>query len=70
MTILHNALPSYDLSWPNNETSADAAADRLTVSVRQDINLAVPSPYIKKNYVYGRHKKYKAGFLFFLFTVN
>jgi hypothetical protein len=42
-------LSTYDWSSLYNETSVDAAADRLNVAVTQAIDLAVPSGYSKKH---------------------
>jgi hypothetical protein len=41
--VLHNALSTYDWSSLYNETSPDAAVDKLNVAVIQTIYLAVPS---------------------------
>jgi hypothetical protein len=47
--VLYNAL--YNCEWSSlyNETSVDAAVDRLNFSVTQAIDLAVPSGHIKKH---------------------
>jgi hypothetical protein len=37
--VLYNALSTYDWSSLNNETSVDAAVDRLNVPVTQAIDL-------------------------------
>jgi hypothetical protein len=47
--VLYNALSNYDWSSLYNETSVDAAIDRLNVAVTQAIDLAVPSGHIKKH---------------------
>jgi hypothetical protein len=44
--VLYNVLSNYDWSSLYNETSVDAAVDRLNVAVTQAIHLAVPSGYI------------------------
>jgi hypothetical protein len=76
-TVPCNALSNYDWSLLYNETSIDAAVDRLNVAVTQAIDLAVPSGHKyptwfsgkliacikKKNYFHRRCKKYKADFL-------
>jgi hypothetical protein len=47
--VLYNALSNYDWSSLYNETSVDAAVDRLNFAVIQAIDLAVPSGHIKKH---------------------
>jgi hypothetical protein len=42
-------LSSCGWSSLQNETSVDAAVDRLNVAVTQAIDLAIPSGYIKKH---------------------
>jgi hypothetical protein len=46
---LHNALFTYDWSALYNETSVDAAVDRLNAVVAQAINLAVPCGCVTKH---------------------
>jgi hypothetical protein len=41
--VLYNALSVYDWSSLQNDTSVNAAVERLTVAVTQGIDLAVPS---------------------------
>jgi hypothetical protein len=47
--VLYKALSTYDWSLLYNETSVDAAVDRLNYAVTQAIDLAVPYGYIKKH---------------------
>jgi hypothetical protein len=47
--LLYNAVSNYDRSSLYNETSVDAAVDRLNVAATQAIDLAVPSGQIKKH---------------------
>jgi hypothetical protein len=47
--VLYNALSTYDWSSLYNDTSTDAAVDRLNVAVTLVIDLAVPSGYIKQH---------------------
>jgi hypothetical protein len=47
--VFYNALSTYDWSSPYNETSVDAAVDRLNVAVTQAIGSAVPSREIKRH---------------------
>jgi hypothetical protein len=58
--VLYNALSTYDWSSLYNETSADAAVDRLNFAVTKTIDLAVPSGYIEKHayltWFYGKLK--------------
>jgi hypothetical protein len=46
---LYIILSTYDWSSLYNETSVDAAVDRLNVAVTQAVDSAVPSGYIKKH---------------------
>jgi hypothetical protein len=52
--VLYDALAAYIWSSLHNETSADAAVDRLNIAVTQAIDLAVPSGYIKKHWFSGK----------------
>jgi hypothetical protein len=47
--VLYNVMSTYDWFSVYNETSADAAFDRLNIAVTRAIDLAVPSGYIKKH---------------------
>jgi hypothetical protein len=47
--VLYNSLSTYNWSSLYNETSVDAAVDRLNLAVIQAIDLAVPSGHIKKH---------------------
>jgi hypothetical protein len=47
--VLYNALATYVWSSLYNETSVNAAVDRLNIAVTQAIDLAVSSGYTKKD---------------------
>jgi hypothetical protein len=48
LAVPNNALSKYDWFSLCNETSVDAALDRLNAAVTQAIDLAVPSRHIKE----------------------